>query len=1670
LVRTVLATLVLGFATLTAIAQSLTWDPAGNGSMSGGSGVWNTGSWSNGTTDVKWTDGNDAALQGTGGTVSLTAPVLVNNLMISPSSKDYTIAGSSVLTLNSSASNILDPGVNFYFGPTILNNGNNTTISAPMTTNNGTELNVAGTGTLSLTGSSTFNNTRFYLYSGNLLISGTGTVNQNGSWNDIGSGSNSDLSLTLKDSGRFLTNGDFNLGDTPSQITGNTVTVNVQDNALLQSGNIYIGKGNNTGIVNVSGGTVSPWDIRVGANGVGIYNQTGGTANLGGWFRIAENTGSSGTANITNATVNIGPTTGMQLNIGEGGSGLMNVVNSHVTVGGLVAIGGATYDGETSGSGTLNQMNGSISTASGEFWVGQGAGGNGVYNISSGMLTTQNWIAVGRQGATGVLNQTGGTISKQGTNNIIIGSLGGNGAWDLNNGTVLNNGILGLGENSNSGTLYLNSGGLFQATSVQTWGGATGYLYFNGGTLQISGNGGYIGARDPVAGGVLNTYIQAGGAIIDTNGNNIEVQNPMAPDPSLPAGVSDGGLIKDGLGTLALNGTVSTASNAGPSSYAGPTVVNAGTLLFTGSFSGTGGIHVKSGATIGGDVAIPAVTVDKGGTVAPGYTLANPLQTGNFLLGSLTTSSSAILAFKLSNSAANGNDQITVAGKMSLAADTIIDVSTLLNGALASGTYDLISAPANTTAVGGLILTGLPVSRQKYNLDYSSPTAVNLHVSAATPANLVWTGSVNNIWDVTTTKNWYNTGTQAADLFFNLDNVTFNDTNKANNVVSIPANVQPGSVTLNLSSSTTFTLTGTGGITGPTGLVMNGSNGSGTLNVSTPNSYTGETDIHAGAVVINAGGVLGDYKYVNATNIAPVAGDTATLTVSGGTLLGNTITVGAGGSGTLNVTGGQLITGNNYPAFTVGGSGGTGFMSLSGSGSVDNSNTGNDPVFVIGNNSSGTLTQSGKSSINTRKGEFWIGENVAGAGLYDMSGGSLQVGNWFVVGRQGATGAAYISGNSSVTVTNGPISVGDGGPGTLVQSGSSVINVATDNVYLGTNPGANGVYALQSGTINTGDIRVGVGGTGEFDVSSGLANLRWWFRIGQNAGSSGTANISGGTINVGMNPNGTTNGGMWVHVGELGQGELNISNGLLTSTYTFDIGDVGSGTVSQTGGTMNVGNEFWVSNNNGTGVYSISAGQLITQSWIAVGRLGGVGLLNMSGGTISKQGGGNIIVGSLGGNGTWNMNGGLVLNNSFLLLGEGTNTGTFYLNGGTVQATGVGNNNSNGGNASTGYLYFNGGVLQASAANSDFFANSSDGTAPSGMNINYYIQSGGAIIDTNGFNIAINNVLATDPALTTTDGGLTKIGVGILTLAGTDSYAGGTKVSGGVLTYLNADAQPGSGTTTVAAGATLGLGVGNAAGLYSSADLDALFAGTMPNVKNDPHSNVGIDTSAGDFTYASNIPSTTRGLAKLGANTLTLTGANRYAGGTTVFDGTLQIGNSAALGSGGLTVGSNGTVDLNGISLSALPSLNGAPGAVITDNSVPAVQPVPTLLAVDIASGGSTYAGSITKGSNEQDIAFAKGGAGTLVLSGSDSYRGGTTVDAGTLVATTAAAIPPGTSLTVAPRAVFVFDPSQAASPVIGSPLGVSSAGVSAVPEPGTLTLLMAAVAIAFGVWRKGRG
>lgn len=152
--------------------------------------------------------------------------------------------------------------------------------------------------------------------------------------------------------------------------------------------------------------------------------------------------------------------------------------------------------------------------------------------------------------------------------------------------------------------------------------------------------------------------------------------------------------------------------------------------------------------------------------------------------------------------------------------------------------------------------------------------------------------------------------------------------------------------------------------------------------------------------------------------------------------------------------------------------------------------------------------------------------------------------------------------------------------------------------------------------------------------------------------------------------------------------------------------------------------------------------------------------------------------------------------------------------------------------------------------------------------------------------------------------GLLKMGANALTLSGNNTYTGNTTIQGGLLAVAGKSSLPGwntAGRYTV--GANTALAVDNE---FSDADLDTMLA----TGNYDATSGIGFYTEAGNRTYSKNMTGT-RGLAKAGANTLTLDGTNTYTGSTWISGGTLRLG-SAITNSAALQMSGTGILDLNG--------------------------------------------------------------------------------------------------------------------------------------------------------------
>ncbi len=207
------------------------------------------------------------------------------------------------------------------------------------------------------------------------------------------------------------------------------------------------------------------------------------------------------------------------------------------------------------------------------------------------------------------------------------------------------------------------------------------------------------------------------------------------------------------------------------------------------------------------------------------------------------------------------------------------------------------------------------------------------------------------------------------------------------------------------------------------------------------------------------------------------------------------------------------------------------------------------------------------------------------------------------------------------------------------------------------------------------------------------------------------------------------------------------------------------------------------------------------------------------------------------------------------------------------------------------------------------------------------------------------------------------------------------------------------------------------------------------------------------------------GVHFVGTGTFVLGGVSPYTGGNNTYSGgsfvngcTVQTSVVNALGSGPLIL-SSGTVDLDGFN-EATGGLSGAPGGLIANLS----GTTNSTLTVS-QTGSSTFAGTIADGpTNTTTLVLT--GPGTLYLTGSDTYTGGTWVEGdASLIVTSPQAIADGTNLYVG-NGVMASGTVPSSAPVAAAS---SAGGVAPVPEPGTLALLAAGAAAAVLARRRNK-
>jgi autotransporter-associated beta strand protein len=162
--------------------------------------------------------------------------------------------------------------------------------------------------------------------------------------------------------------------------------------------------------------------------------------------------------------------------------------------------------------------------------------------------------------------------------------------------------------------------------------------------------------------------------------------------------------------------------------------------------------------------------------------------------------------------------------------------------------------------------------------------------------------------------------------------------------------------------------------------------------------------------------------------------------------------------------------------------------------------------------------------------------------------------------------------------------------------------------------------------------------------------------------------------------------------------------------------------------------------------------------------------------------------------------------------------------------------------------------------------------------------------------------------------GIIKTSTNILLLSGANTYRGNTTISAGTLRLgatnslpssidYDLDSVPETGDVIVTGNFDLNGFSVTLNGLSGGGTVDTLAGGT-------PMLTVGKSDQAGIFNGVIKNSAGSLSLAKIGTNTLTLSGANTYGGGTLVSAGRLLVNNASGSGTGigAVTVTSDGTL------------------------------------------------------------------------------------------------------------------------------------------------------------------
>ncbi|ENK1140157.1 autotransporter-associated beta strand repeat-containing protein [Salmonella enterica] len=1431
-----------------------------------------------------------------------------------------------------------------------------------------------------------------------------------------------------------------------SKGSGNQITAKSGSKITTTSTGISIAGGNNQ-ITTESGSAIVAKDngilINSGANNVtngGSITATGSNMSYG----IQYNSGASGTITNTGTITTTGKGAGDASVYAHGGavtinnSGTMDssVFGVYVTTGHtLNNLAGGSISANTAvqfhgnnnklanAGAILGDTNGVTINGSGNTLTSQGkiTGGINAILINSGSKNNTLTLNTGTEISGSITDDNN---SASANNNLILdgeGTLGSSisglnsvtssGDWTLSGATMNLSGTTNSALWVKSGTLILNGAMTAKGATVDS-----------GTTLQI-GNGGTLGAFN--------------GDIVD-NGTLTFNRSDAAAYGSVISG--SGNVVKQGGGELTLSNN---------NSYSGGTTIAEGTLTATaGGALGSGNIdnraYLKLDAASASDPFIVAdLTTHSGATVeiGAGSTLqANTLtqQDGSTLTADLTETSGPVIRAKNVNLDGTLNVASPASQEPIRSTDDLISLALIESDNAISGDFDDITINGNAMNPDAFItVVGQKnVNDTHYDLVETLTWYAdrdNAAIDAHGTFNLADADdsfTVNTVLeDVDANSGWNGqslTKTGAGTLILNAEN-TYTGSTTISEGTLIATNVEALG-TGNVTDNATLEMN-TGGdfdnaISGSGQVVKSGDE---TLTLSGANSYTGGTTISGGTLVASNVEALGSGDVT----------DNATLELNTGGDFDNNI----GGTGSVVKSGDKTLTLSGANSYTGGTtiSGGTLVatnVEALGSGDVtDNAvlelNTGGDFTNAI--SGSGQVVKSGDKTLT-----------LSGANSY--TGGTTISGGTLVASNVEALGTGDITDNATLELNaGGDFANNIGGTGSVVKSGDKTLTLSGSNTYTGGTTISGGtlvatnVEALGTGNVTDnatlelstgGDFANNIGGTGSV-VKSGDETLTL---SGANSYTGGTT-ISGGTL-VASN------------VEALGTGDVTDNATLeLNTGGDFDNAISGSGQVVKSGDktlTLSGANSY-------SGATTISGGTLVATNVDALGSgdvTDDATLELNTGGTFD-----NAISGS----------GQVVKSGDETLTLSGTNTysGGTLISGGTLVASNV-EALGTGDVTNDAVLELNtGGTFDNAISGSGQVVKSGDKMLTlSGANS----YSGGTLIS-DGTLVASNvealgsGDVTNDAVLELNTGGtfdnvisgsgkVEKSGDDALTLSGSNTYTGGTLISSGTLVATSVDAL---GTGNVTNNATLALNTGGdfinnigGTGRVEKSGDDALTlsgsntytGGTLISggtlVANDVNAlgtgdvtdNAALMLNTGG-DFINNIGGTGR-VEKSGDDTLTLSGSNTYTGGTLISGGTLVANDVNALGTGDVTdnatlalnavgdfnnaIGGSGKVEKSGDDTLTLSGSNTYTGGTLINGGTLVASNVEALGTGDVTDDatlelntGGKFDNAISGSGN-----VVKSGADTLTLSGSNTYTGGTTINDGTLVATSVDALGTG--------------------------------------------------------------